>query len=179
LNPPSKCSQTSSKEEKNASSTSYKYCLVCFNRIVRASDAIAIADLNQDGKKDIICMTIHNYGNNERGKASVFWMEYYGREPSADNWITHIIKMSDGYFTGQTFRGEKWDHCRFVDIDDDGDLDIIGNCEEYYQSVDNHEGGKASRRVTQLGVAWFENSLFDQYHLPKTNQDETQRIHKE
>ena len=39
-----------------------------------------------------------------------------------------------------------------MDVDRDGDLDIVGNCEEYY----TRENGK---RKTLLGVVWFENPL--------------------
>ena len=106
-----------------------------------------MVDLNGDGKMDIVGMTIHNYGYTPLGIASVFWMEYKGDEPTPENWETHVIKWSDGIFSGYHFQGEKWDHCRFVDLDRDGDLDIIANCEEYYDE----------NRNTLLGVVWFEN----------------------
>ena len=110
-----------------------------------------IADLNGDGQLDIVGMLIHNFGDLPEGMASVFWMEYTGDEPTADNWVTHVIKWSNGSQTGRNFRGEKWDHLRFLDMDRDGDLDIVGNCEEHYDS----------RRRTLVGVVWFENRLDD------------------
>jgi len=109
-----------------------------------------MVDINGDGKLDIVGMTIHNYGYTPFGKASVFWMEFKGENPLADNWVTHVIKWSDGVFSGRQGTGEKWDHMRFVDLDKDGDLDIIGNCEEYYK-IEN------GIRSTLLGVVWFEN----------------------
>lgn len=112
---------------------------------------IKLADLNNDGKLDIVGMTIHNYGYTPRDIASVFWMEYEGDTPGADNWDTHVIKYSDGVFSGYRFQGEKWDHMRFIDLDEDGDLDILGNCEEYYDPDRN----------TILGVVWFENPTID------------------
>ena len=108
-----------------------------------------IADLNGDGQLDIVGMLIHNFGDFPEGMASVFWMEYTGDDPTADNWVTHVIKWSNGSQTGQNFRGEKWDHLRFLDMDRDGDLDIIGNCEEHYDSG----------RRTLVGAVWFENRL--------------------
>ena len=41
---------------------------------------------------------------------------------------------------------------RFVDLDGDGDLDIIANCEEYYEKLNG-------KQKTLLGVVWFENPL--------------------
>jgi len=106
-----------------------------------------IADLNGDGKPDIVGMLIHDIGFLPAGKASVFWMEYAGDEPAADNWTTHVIKWSDHSETLSRGRGEKWDHIRFEDVDRDGDLDIVANCEEHYDKD----------RKTIVGVVWFEN----------------------
>ena len=111
---------------------------------------IKVVDLNGDGKLDIVGMTIHNYGYTPIGKASVFWMEYLDDRPDTKNWQTHVIKWSDGIFSGTSWQGEKWDHMRFVDLDEDGDLDIIANCEEYYEIVNGNP-------KTHLGVVWFEN----------------------
>jgi len=111
------------------------------------------ADINGDGRLDIVGMLIHDEeGNLPPDKASVFWMEWRGKKPQADNWITHVVKWSDGVNTGRKYRGEKWDHCRFADIDGDGDIDIVGNCEEHYT-------GSKSNRTTNIGVVWFENPL--------------------
>jgi len=113
---------------------------------------IKLVDLDQDGNLDIVGMTIHNYGYTPLGKASVFWMQYQGDKPGVDNWTTRVIKWSDGFSTSHRWQGEKWDHMRFVDMDQDGDLDIVGNCEEYYTRENE-------KRETLLGVVWFENPL--------------------
>jgi len=39
---------------------------------------------------------------------------------------------------------------RFIDLDGDSDLDIIANCEEYYERINGEPN-------TLLGVVWFEN----------------------
>ena len=114
------------------------------------SRPIELADLNGDGKLDIVGMLIHNFGNTPKDKATVFWMSHYGEVLSSQNWKTHVIKWSDGAYSGKRYQGEKWDHCRFVDVDVDGDLDIVGNCEEHYRF-------RHGDRITQLGVVWFEN----------------------
>lgn len=112
---------------------------------------IGLVDLNGDGKLDIVGMLIHDEkGNLPSDKAAVFWMQYDGDQPRSDNWKTHVIKRSDGVNTGLKYRGEKWDHARFVDLDGDGDIDILGNCEEHY---------RMPRHITTIGVVWFENRL--------------------
>ena len=132
---------------------------VTWERIVIPKPAITqwlarptkLADINGDGRLDIVGMLIHDEtGNLPAEKASVFWMEWRGEKPLADNWITHVVKWSDGVNTGKKYQGEKWDHCRFTDMDADGDMDIVGNCEEHYT-------GERSNRTTIVGVVWFEN----------------------
>jgi hypothetical protein len=108
---------------------------------------LAMADLDGDGKMDLVGMLIYGKGlNPPPDKASVYWMSYSGTKPTADNWTTHVIKWGDGGTAGG-WRGEKWDNIRFGDIDGDGDLDIVGNCEEHHDA----------QKKTIIGVVWFEN----------------------
>lgn len=111
---------------------------------------LELVDLNNNGKLEIVGASIHDYGYTPIGKASVWWMEYLGDKPGLDNWQTHVIKWADGIFTGAQWEGEKWDHLLFVDINGNGHLDILANCEEYYEWVDGE-------RITRLGLVWFEN----------------------
>ena len=106
-----------------------------------------IADLNGDGKPDIVGALIHNMGFLPAGKATVFWMEFTGDQPTADNWITHPVKWSDHSETYSSGRGEKWDHLSFIDVNGDGLIDIVGNAEEHYDK--DHK--------SILGVVWFES----------------------
>jgi hypothetical protein len=110
---------------------------------------VKIEDLNSDGKMDIVGMLIHNDGNLPKEKASVFWMEY--KDNPRGEWTTNVIKWSDGYNSRHQWTGEKWDHCLFVDVDKDGDKDIVGNVEEHYFTKENEE------RESFFSVVWFEN----------------------
>lgn len=106
---------------------------------------IYLADLNNDGLIDIIGGLIHKNGILPRSKSSVFWMENKGD----GTWETHTIKFSEGFIGLMEFNGEKWDLCLVADLDGDGDLDIIANCEEY------------NRLHNIISVVWFENPFKD------------------
>ncbi|MFX0065074.1 MAG: FG-GAP repeat domain-containing protein [Candidatus Hermodarchaeota archaeon] len=109
---------------------------------------IKIADINNDTKPDFLVMLIHRDGSLPTWKAAVFWMEYSGSNVETANWTTHVIKWGDGFVGISTFNGEKWDQCYFEDVDRDGDLDIVANCEEF------HTTG-----FVYIAVVWFENPL--------------------
>ncbi len=105
------------------------------------SRPIATADLNGDGRKEIISGLIHNDGHFPAEKAAIIAMSRFGRGVEPGNWACDVIKWSDGFAGRGRFDGEKWDNFFFDDVDRDGDLDIVANCEEY----------------KKLGVEWFEN----------------------
>jgi hypothetical protein len=109
------------------------------------------ADLDADGRLDLVGMLIHNDGNLPRDKASVFWLRNLLPQPPA-SWPVFPIKWADGANTYRQFVGEKWDHCLFEDVDRDGDLDIVGNVEEHFERVDGQYRPFYS-------VVWFENPL--------------------
>ncbi len=109
---------------------------------------IKIEDINNDTKPDIIGMLIHYDGSLPNSKAAVFWMEYSGTDPLSAEWETHVIKWGDGFIGIGTYNGEKWDQCLFGDIDRDGDIDIIANCEEFH-----------TLGFVFISVVWFENTL--------------------
>jgi hypothetical protein len=106
------------------------------------SRAIEIADINNDGSPDIAGALIHKNGKLPKDKAAVFWMENIKGQ-----WLTHVIKWGDGFLGLGRFNGEKWDQMIFLDMDKDGDTDIVANCEEY------------NRLRSVISVVWFENPL--------------------
>ncbi len=110
---------------------------------------IKIGDINNDTKPDILGMLVYRDGALPTTKASVFWMEYSGTNPTspAANWTTHVIKWGEG-FLGLVSNGEKWDQCKFEDVDRDGDLDIVANYEELH-----------TLGFVYISVVWFENPL--------------------
>jgi hypothetical protein len=112
---------------------------------------VKFADLNGDGRADIIGALIHNDGNLPKDKASVFWLENNGGPPAS--WKAYPIKWSDGANTRDQWIGEKWDHLIPLDVDGDGDLDLLGNVEEHFHR------GPDGKDVSWFSVVWFENPL--------------------
>jgi len=109
---------------------------------------VKIGDINNDAKPDILGMLIHQDGDLPITKASVFWMEYSGSDPLTAEWDTHVIKWGDGFIGIGMYNGEKWDQCSFEDVDLDGDMDIVANCEEFH-----------TLGFVFISVVWFENPL--------------------
>ncbi|MBA3313921.1 MAG: VCBS repeat-containing protein [Planctomycetaceae bacterium] len=92
--------------------------------------AVAIDDLNGDGRRDLAVTC-----ENAKGTTGVFWLEQTNVLDATDEarWRFHDISGRDG---------TKFDRIELVDLDGDGDLDLL-TCEEA-------EG---------LGVIWYENPL--------------------
>ena len=125
------------------------------------SRPIAIADLNMDGRKEIIGGLIHHDGHFPSDKAAIIVMDYFADPVNAKHWRCRVIKWSDGFPGKGRFDGEKWDNFFFDDVDRDGDLDIVANCEEY----------------KKLGVEWFENpGGLKLAALGKTYSPDTKRV---
>jgi hypothetical protein len=105
--------------------------------------ALEAADVNGDGRLDLVGALIHHDGSLPADRAAVFWMENL----PGGTWQTHLVKWGDGFWGLGTFNGEKWDQLVPTDVDDDGDLDLVANCEEY------------NRLQSVIAVVWFENPL--------------------
>ncbi|MBD3317881.1 MAG: carbohydrate-binding protein, partial [Chitinivibrionales bacterium] len=118
-------------------------------------------DVDNDGKVDIIAYTIHDYGTGLSDKLAVFKMSFSGSEPTADNWTTEPIKWKGGFsFGGGRWGGEKWDKALLIDLDNDGDRDLVMNVEEY-NAVDPETGILYPYNYNGIELVWFENPLND------------------
>jgi hypothetical protein len=76
------------------------------------------------------------------------WKEYTGTSIENATWEIHVIKWGDGFIGIGTYNGEKWDQCFILDVDRDGDKDVVANCEEFH-----------SLGFVFIAVVWFENPL--------------------
>ena len=90
--------------------------------------SVAVGDIDLDGKPDIV----FSCENARGGKEGVMWMSYR-KAPTDAVWDGHPISGPEGV---------KFDLVQLIDLDDDGDLDVV-TCEE----------------VENLGVVWYENPL--------------------
>ncbi len=88
--------------------------------------SVAVCDVNGDGQRDVIFSCENATGD----RSGVRWLSYE-RSPSDRKWRDHEISGP---------RGIKYDRLEVLDLDADGDLDVI-TCEER----------------ENLGVFWYEN----------------------
>lgn len=90
------------------------------------SKSVAVGDIDLDGRLDLVFSCEGATG----GKSGVMWLSYT-KSVTGREWIAHEISGAPG---------TKYDLVQLIDLDGDGDLDVL-TCEE----VDN------------LGVIWYEN----------------------
>lgn len=97
--------------------------LQLLDQAIGKAKAVNMADLNGDGLTDLVFTCEDAKGERE----GVIWLETQG----GDQWLQHSLGGADGV---------KFDLIQVLDLDGDGDLDVI-TCEER----------------DQLGVIWYEN----------------------
>ena len=100
--------------------------------ITGRAKAVKVGDINGDGKPDLV----HSTNTlNEENKSGLFWLSFIN-SPTDQKWEWHELSGPEGF---------KYDRIELIDLDGDGDLDVL-TCEE------NH--GINSKG---LGVIWYEN----------------------
>ena len=109
------------KRDKNGS---WNESLIPLPFGLKAGKAVEIADVNLDGRPDIV--TTSEAQREADDMVAVAW-----KENTSSGWVDHAI--SDKH-------GRKFDRVEMLDLDGDGDLDLL-TCEE----------------VHNLGVFWYEN----------------------
>ena len=100
--------------------------------ITGRAKAVKVGDINLDGKPDLVHST-NTFGDD--GKSGLIWMSF-STEPTEQVWEWNELSGTEGH---------KFDLIELIDLDGDGDLDVL-TCEENYGK--NSEG---------LGVIWYEN----------------------
>ena len=103
-------------------------------KISGRAKSVRVGDINKDGKPDIIHSSNTMKDENKEG---ILW---FFRDEKSDgfSWVHHTVSGPVGY---------KFDRIELIDLDGDGDLDVL-TCEENYG--ENSNG---------LGVIWYENPL--------------------
>jgi hypothetical protein len=122
---------------------------------------IRLADVDRDGDLDVVGMLIHDGGDLPADKASVFVLLNEGEPFAGDGWRLLPVKWGPDVTMLIPGFGEKWDQADVVDVDGDGDLDIVANCEEWWVE----DQGEVTPffapglATSSVAVVWFENRL--------------------
>lgn len=98
---------------------------------VGTGKGIALRDVNRDGRLDIVCTCEH-----AEQKSGVFWLE----QPADETQSSAELQQWNFHDISGPAEGIKFDRIQMMDVDGDGDDDVV-TCEER----DN------------LGVIWYEN----------------------
>ena len=91
----------------------------------------AIGDIDQEGQNDVI--TTYDGAEDRIG---IFWSSFH---EGTNQWLHHNVSG---------LPGNKYDFAYLIDMDQDGDLDILSS-----------EENNNSSTVAGLGVIWYENPL--------------------
>jgi hypothetical protein len=122
---------------------------------------VRLADFDGDGDLDLFGMLIHDGGDLPAGKAAAFLLLNQGRPFEERGWRLVPVKWGSGRTMIIGGFGEKWDQVHVTDVDGDGDLDVVANCEEWWASPQGEVAPffTPDLVVSSVAVVWFENTL--------------------
>jgi len=128
------------------------------------SRPIRLADFDRDGDLDMVGMLIHDANDLPSTKASAFLLLNQGDPFTNDGWQLVPVKWGPGPTMALPGFGEKWDQVDVTDVDGDGDLDVVANCEEWWASPQFEAAPffTPDLTVSSVAVVWFENTLGEQ-----------------
>ena len=121
------------KRSRSDSADTWVEHAIRYPAIAGRPKAVAIGDIDLDGRRDLVLSTEQAY----EGKRGIVWLRFR-ESPFHADWDVFDLSGTDGV---------KFDLNLLLDIDADGDLDVV-NSEEN----DNARDGKPG-----LGVVWYEN----------------------
>jgi hypothetical protein len=131
------------------------------NEIAWRSRPVRLADVDRDGDLDIVGMLIHEDNTIPADKASAYLLVNEGEPWSGEGWGLLPIKWGPRETMLVPGFGEKWDQVDVTDVDGDGDLDVVANCEEWWAEPKGEVAPFFSPDLatSSVAVVWFENRL--------------------
>ncbi len=130
-------------------------------QIAQLSRPVRLADIDRDGDLDVVGMLVHEDGDLPADKAAAYVLLNEGRPFEADGWQLLPVKWGSGVTMLIPGFGEKWDQVDVTDVDGDGDLDIVANCEEWWAEPRGEVAPfyTPGLSTTSVAVVWFENRI--------------------
>ena len=120
-----------------------------------------VADLDGDGRNEVIGFLSHENSDVPTTTASVFRMIPPADGLASDGWRTEVVAWGPGVTMQAAVLGSKWDQAQTTDVDGDGDLDIVANNEEWWANTAGEYAmfDDPASDPSSVSVVWFENRL--------------------